>query len=97
MKMATVTEAKNGLSALLKKVQGGETVLITDRGVPIARIEPVHAPADPTGRLERLVRAGIVHPGSGKLPAGFLAGPTVKGRSGASVLDALLDERRTGR
>jgi prevent-host-death family protein len=97
MRTATVTEAKNGLSALLKKVQGGETVLITDRGVPIARIEPVHAPDDPTGRLERLVRAGIVRPGTGDLPPGILAGPTISTSKGGSVLDALLDERRTGR
>jgi prevent-host-death family protein len=97
MRTATVTEARNGLSALLKKVQGGETVLITDRGVPIARIEPVHAPDDPTGRLERLVRAGIVRPGTGKVPAAILAGPAVKASKGGSVLDALLEERRTGR
>jgi prevent-host-death family protein len=97
VKTATVTEAKNGLSALLRKVQGGETVLITDRGIPIARIEPVHALDDPTGRLERLVRAGIIRPGSGSVPTGFLAGPTVKASKDGSVLDALLDERRTGR
>jgi prevent-host-death family protein len=97
MKTATVTEAKNGLSALLRNVKGGETVLITDRGIPVARIEPVHAPDDPTGRLERLVRAGIIRPGTGNVPAGILVGPTVRARKGGSVLDALLDERRTGR
>jgi prevent-host-death family protein len=97
MKTATITEAKNGLSALLKEVNSGETILITDRGVPIARIEPVHAPDDPTGRLERLVRAGIVRPGSAEVPAGILAGPTVRATGDGSVLDALIEERRTGR
>ena len=97
MKTATVTEAKNGLSALLKNVQRGETVLITDRGVPIARIEPVSSPDDSTGRLERLVRAGIIRPGNGEVPARILAGPTVKASNGGNVLDSLLEERRTGR
>jgi prevent-host-death family protein len=94
MKTTTVSEARNGLSALLKRVKGGETVLITHRGIPIARIEPVHAPDDPTGRLDRLVRAGIIRPGSGNVPASILAGPTVRAASmGGSVLDA---DRRPG-
>jgi prevent-host-death family protein len=97
MKTATVTQVKNGLSALLDEVKGGTTVLITDRGVPVARIEPVHAPDDPSGRMERLVRAGIVRPGDGSLPPEILAGPTVTLRRGASVVDALIEERRTGR
>ena len=41
MKTATITEAKNGLSALIDRVRAGESVLILDRGVPIARIEPI--------------------------------------------------------
>src|SRR3954468_2500784 len=97
METVTITEAKNALSALLKRVRAGESVLITDRGIPIARIEPVHAPDDQTGRLARLVQAGIVRPGTGKLSAEVLAGPTVKASKGGSVLDALIDERRTGR
>jgi prevent-host-death family protein len=97
MKTATITEAKNGLSALLDQVKGGESVLITDRGIPVARIEPVRAPDDPTGRMERLVRAGIIHPGSGTLPAGFPSGPTVTVSKGLSVVAALIEERRSGR
>jgi prevent-host-death family protein len=97
MRTTTITEAKNGLSALLKRVRAGETVLITDRGIPIARIEPVRAPDDPTGRLERLVRTGVVEPGTGELPPEILSGPTVRTSKGGSVLDALVDERRTGR
>ena len=39
MKKASVSEAKNGLSALLDEVRQGETVLITHHGKPVARIE----------------------------------------------------------
>src|SRR5262245_18427443 len=97
MKTATITDAKNGLSALLDQVKGGESVLITDRGIPVARIEPVRAPDDPTGRMERLVRAGIIRPGSSTLSVEFGSGPTVKVRRNLSVVAALLEERRSGR
>jgi len=36
MKTVSVSDAKNGLSALLREVRGGATIVITDRGVPIA-------------------------------------------------------------
>ena len=97
MRKATVTEVKNGLSALLDRVKGGETVLVTDRGVPVARIEPVHALEDPTGRLEALVRAGVIRPGTGTIPDSILKGPSIRAPQGHSVVEALLDERRTGR
>ena len=40
MKTATITQTKNGLSALLDRVQHGETIVITDRSRPVARLEP---------------------------------------------------------
>lgn len=41
MHTISVSDAKNGLSALLREVRGGSTVLITDRGVPVAQLSPV--------------------------------------------------------
>src|SRR5678809_661438 len=38
MKTATLTEAKNQLSALIDLVRHGETIVITDRGRPVARL-----------------------------------------------------------
>jgi len=37
MKKASITEAKNNLSALIDSVKGGSPVLIVDRGRPVAR------------------------------------------------------------
>ena len=52
MKRANITEAKNSLSALIDQVKGGSSVLIGDRGRPVARLEPVRgAEADDDGRL----------------------------------------------
>jgi prevent-host-death family protein len=41
MKIASITEAKNNLSALIDGLKAGSPVLIVDRGRPVARLEPV--------------------------------------------------------
>ena len=54
MKRATLTDTKNNLSALVDQVQHGETILILDRGRPVARLESVRGDGDdPEGRLAR--------------------------------------------
>lgn len=99
MKVASVSEAKNTLSALLDLVQAGETVVIVDRGTPVARLEAV----SPSGeglepRLARLERSGLVRRGTGQSLAA-LKGPAPKlaPGHGTVALDALLEERRAGR
>lgn len=93
MKVATVTEAKNRLSALLDQVRAGETILIVDRGRPVARLEPaLSATEDPEGRLARLERAGIVKRGRGS-PLDVLKKPRPKLPKGVSLVRALLGER----
>lgn len=96
MRSATVSQAKNGLSALLDQVKAGESILITDRGVPVARLEPVATSHDPAGRRERLTRAGLVKPGDGAIPTAFYAGPTARMPRGRSQVASVLDERRSG-
>ena len=98
MKRASITDAKNRLSALLDTVREGETVLIEDRGVPIARLESVAATrgAD-KGRLERLERAGLARRPSAPVPKAVVASdpPSSIGRAKAS--QALINERREDR
>jgi prevent-host-death family protein len=97
MRKASITEAKNNLSALIDSLKGGSPVLIVDRGRPVARLEPVKASgeSEPEGRLSRLVRDGIVRPRRAE-PPGTLFGSQPP-RAGASVVDALLQERLEGR
>lgn len=95
MKRATVTEAKNGLSALLDQVKAGETIVITDRGRPVAHIVPATSADDSEGRLARLERAGIIRRGTGDVRK-ILEMPLVKTVDGSSVVELLLDERRSG-
>jgi len=97
MKTATVTEAKNGLSALLDRVKAGESVLILDRGRPVARLEPVQGGADASARMARLQRAGLARSGSTPPPADLIASPPPSLKPGVSAARALVDERRIGR
>jgi prevent-host-death family protein len=95
--VVSVTEARNRLSALLERVRAGETILVVDRGVPVARIESA-ATTEPDalgGRIARLERAGLLRRGSGNPPVELIARRPPRTR--ASAVEALLDERRHGR
>jgi prevent-host-death family protein len=97
MKTATITEAKNGLSALIDRVRSGESVLILDRGVPVARLEPVATSTDQTGRLRRLERAGVIRIRDEPPPIDLLRTPPPRLARGASAVQTLLQERQSGR
>lgn len=99
MKIASITEAKNKLSALLDKVRHGETILITDRDRPVARLEPVgnDDQVDLNGRLAHLERNGIIRRASGKPSKLILEKRPPAANKGASVLRALLAERDESR
>jgi prevent-host-death family protein len=99
MKKASITEAKNNLSALIDSVKGGSPVLIVDRGRPVARLEPVTANgSDADDRLARLVREGVVRPARGAVPVElFRSQPSRARRKGTSAVRTLLSERRDGR
>lgn len=98
MKTATLTETKNGLSALVDQVQQGESVLILDRGRPVARLESVLSQApDPDGRIARLERQGLIRRPTRSLPKDFFARELPRTADGSSALADLLEERRTGR
>jgi len=97
MKTATITTVKNRLSALLDEVRAGESILILDRGLPVARLEPVTSHPDATGRLRRLERAGVVRVGDSPPPLELLRAPAPPVTAGTSAVDALLQERRSGR
>lgn len=97
MKTTTITAAKNGLSALIDQVQAGESILILERGRPVARLEPVAGHGDATGRLARLERAGVVRIGTGAPPVELLRQPGPELAKGASAVAAVIEERRSGR
>ena len=98
MKVASVSEAKNRLSALLDLVRSGETVVIVDRGTPVARLESLAEAEGVEPRLARLERSGLVRRGAGSV-LGAIDGelPVPASGCGTAALDALLEERRASR
>lgn len=99
MKTASITEAKNKLSALIDGLKGGSSVLIVDRGRPVARLEPVTGNSDgeQDGRLSRLLRDGLVRPRRIRPHRALFSGDPPRIKAGASAVDLLLQERRDGR
>lgn len=80
-----VRELHDRLSEHLDRVERGSEVVVTRRGVPIARLSAVDAP-DP---LEDLVRRGLIRePAAPRRPKR----PRVKTRG--SVSDLVADQRR---
>lgn len=53
MEKAGIREVKKSLSHYIRKVKMGETITITERGVPVARLSPVHVKV-PEGALKML-------------------------------------------
>lgn len=98
MKRASISEAKNRLSALLDRMRQGSSVVIEDRGVPVARLEPVTATGlDPEGRLARLERQGLLRRPAKVAAKRLFATRPPRARKGRKASDVVLEERREGR
>jgi antitoxin (DNA-binding transcriptional repressor) of toxin-antitoxin stability system len=96
MERASVTSAKNQLSAWLERVRAGERVLILDRDVPVAVLGPVDW--DPGAEpVADLARRGVIEAGQKALPQQWLEQARPRPKGSRAALDALLEERREGR
>lgn len=96
MATASVSETKTRLSALLDRVKAGETITITDRGVPVAQLVPLNGAGEVEwdARRASLERRGLItRPKKTPDMKAFLAAhPPVE--LGGTVLEELLRERR---
>jgi prevent-host-death family protein len=85
-----VRALKNDLSRWVARARGGEEVIVTDRGTPVARLVPMSVD-DP---LERLIAEGVIEPATKThrraLPRHRLR---LRGR-GPSMSDYVIDGRR---
>jgi prevent-host-death family protein len=76
-------------AGVLARVEQGETVEITNRGRPIARIVPVGV--DP---LDELVNTGAITPPTISLPFTMPTGMPVAGQEAGELISDLRDEER---
>lgn len=89
MSQVGVRELKDRLSNYLKRVQGGEEIVVTERGRSVARIVPVK-PVRLKRDLEPMLREGTVRWSGGK-PRGASRRPVIRGRT---LADTVREERR---
>ncbi len=95
MEKATISQLKDRLSSYLKKVRAGRSILIVDRDEPIARLERIEPGGEADDRIGRLERTGLVRRGQARIDLDSLRRDVP--RASASVLEALLEDRREGR
>ena len=82
-----IRELRQNASAVLRRVAAGETVEVTDRGHPVARIVPLRS----EGNLEQLVTQGRASAAYGDL----LAIEPTRWSSGQRLLSDVLAEMRS--
>ncbi len=98
MKVVYVSNLKARLSEFLRLVKSGETVLVTERGRPVAMLAPVGEshPLNQDPRLQALVASGLIRPPQAAVAADFPDRPRPADPEGR-LLKALLQERTEGR
>jgi antitoxin (DNA-binding transcriptional repressor) of toxin-antitoxin stability system len=95
MKVASISELKDSLSAHLDRVRSGEIVIVTDRKSPIATLERIH-PGSLTDTEKSMVSEGIIAPRKQPLDVeSLLAMPLGNGLAG--LVSAILEERSESR
>ena len=96
MEKVSISKLKDQLSAYLKKVEAGQTVVVTDRNKPVARLEPIAAASRKSDHIAALLQQGLVS--MPKAPP--LRIEEIRRKRpvapGARLLEALLEERESG-
>lgn len=83
-----IRELKTRLSAYMRQVKSGATVVITERGRPIGRIVPLSPSVE--SRVQELVQAGLMAWSGRKLAP---SAPVARTRGRRTVADLLLEDR----
>lgn len=100
MESLGIADLKEHLSEHLKSVKSGHELVVTERGVLIAKIVPLKKDEMRATRVDRLARSGRIRLGKVRLRPMFAKPPPPEAgtsRKETGVLAALLLEREEGR
>jgi prevent-host-death family protein len=84
-------ELKTRLGTYLQQVRQGRTLVITDRGRPVAELKPLYGPTDEDAHLARLKALGAVTRVEARPLAPFRP---VRARDGRLASDAIVADRK---
>jgi prevent-host-death family protein len=84
----SVRELKTRLSHYLRLAKAGESVEITERGIPIGRIVPTGAPVE--DRVEAMTRSGLLQWDKRRLPP---VAPVARTSGLRTVAELLVEDR----
>lgn len=90
MERIGIRELRQNASVYLERVKDGESIEITERGVPIAVLSPVAG----MSRYERLVAEGKIIPARGNLAEYLRANPVANQPSSDPPLSVVLQQMR---
>lgn len=97
MKAAAISKLKATISEYIALVKGGEEVLVTERGKPVARIVPVGGVSQGDARRMELARRGILKPGKGRISQDTVKGLPLADVSDDDILRAVDQDREETR
>jgi prevent-host-death family protein len=89
MREVGIKELKRDASAIVDAVEAGESIIITRRGTPVARMAPVRAPAG----VQRLVDQGLMSWPAGATSVPADASALVTG-DGPPISRQVVEDRR---
>ena len=90
MEKVGVRALRQNASALLRRVQAGEIIEVTDRGRPVARLVPL----EPKSILDQMIAAGRVRPAIGDLLEYLREHPPLPALPGERSASEILAEMR---
>lgn len=91
----SIGRLKARLSEYLHRVRGGDAVVVTNRGRPVARLVGLAGAPALEGRVAELVRAGLARRPESALSPAFLRASRPADPEGRS-LESVLEERAEG-
>ncbi|MEP6833307.1 MAG: type II toxin-antitoxin system prevent-host-death family antitoxin [Gemmatimonas sp.] len=97
MKTISLSEAKNSLSALVREIRGGSSIVITDRGVPVAQLTPVGRAVGVSPSAIELAQQGRLRLPAAESNVSWRNLPIAQPKNGASAVAMLLAERDDSR
>ena len=91
MKKVGIRQLKNSLSGYMKQVKKGETIIVTERGEPVAVLKK-EASNSLKQKSEIFQTQGLIRMGEGGKPLGMVVG--LKKVKGSPLSKAVLGDRR---